>query len=213
MKEKNEKGSLVIEAVIVCVVTIMVIFGLMVMSILIYEKQSLQILADETAVEVANIYSNLSKDPFYGYVNSEEFYNTDLYRNLFKDSTYETQNITKAKWYAAYRMADTMLLEGKKEPEITVKIVDKPSDIMVKQMAVTLKKEYDVPILGYFGIDKNVTFEATGYADCYDMIEYINFTDLVVDGAKKLEETFGVDKIGDAAANFRKAVAFLQKLF
>ena len=70
---------------------------------------------------------------------------------------------------------------------------------------MTIKGEYSVPFgeaLSYFGFGSTIEYETTGYADCIDIIDYINTT--------KYIKTQTDDLFGNA---FGKAIDSVLSLF
>ena len=86
---KDEKGEVVVEASIILTLTVVFITVLIYLGFYIYHYTHMQVVANQAATNVAQIYSSEYKDPIYGYISETEFYKTDLYRNLtnvFTDS-------------------------------------------------------------------------------------------------------------------------------
>lgn len=188
---KNEKGEVVVEASIVLTITIVFITVLIYLGLYIYQYTNMQVVANEAATNVAQVYASEYKDPIYGYISESEFYKTDLYRNLtniFTKSLDET-NKQKAEWFAQYRLKKGSMLKDT-EPKVVVDVVQKPGKIIQKQIVVTVSQKMELPLSGVWGSDSNSVVTVEGRADCLDLLEYFNLVDTV----KGMYDATGIDK-------------------
>ena len=190
---KNEKGEVVVEASIVLTITIVFITVLIYLGFYIYQYTNLQVVANHTATNVAQVYASEYKDPVYGYISESEFYKTNLYRNLtniFTKSLDET-NEKKAEWFSLYRLKKASMIKTS-EPKVEVDIVQKPGKIIQKQIVVTIKQEMSLPLSSFWGSKSKSTVTVVGRADCLDLLEYFNMVDTVNGIYEKFDEKFDV---------------------
>lgn len=207
---KDEKGQVVVEASIVLTITVVFITVLIYLGFFIYQYTNLQIVANETATNVAQVYATEYKDPIYGYVSEAEFYKTDLYRNLtnvFTKSLDKT-NSRKAEWLSKYRLKKSSMLDFP-DPEITVDVVRKPGKLIQKQIEITISQKMNLPFSAVWGSNSSATVVVKGRADCLDLLEYFN----MVDTAKSVYDIFGIDKATALIPKVDKWVKSFNKLF
>ena len=188
---KNEKGEVVVEASIVLTITVVFITVLIYLGFYIYQYTNMQVVANEAATNVAQVYASEYKDPIYGYISESEFYKTDLYRNLTNIFTksLDESNKKKAEWFSLYRLKKTSMLNNA-EPKISVDVVQKPGKIIQKQIVVTVSQKMELPLSSVWGSNSNSTVTVEGRADCIDLLEYFNLVDTV----KGMYDATGIDK-------------------
>ena len=187
---KDEKGEVIVEASFVLTLTIIFLTALIYLGFYIYQYTYMQVIANEAATNVAQVYASEYKDPIYGYISESEFYKTDLYRNLtnvFTDSLDQT-NINKAEWFSYYRLNEGSLLKTS-DPEVTVDIVQKPGKVIQKQIVVTISQKMELP---FWGGRNNSTVTVEGRADCLDLLEYFNLVDTVDDLCETVDGEFDI---------------------
>lgn len=195
---KNEKGEVIVEASIVLTITVVFITVLIYLGFYIYQYTNLQVVANHTATNVAQVYASEYKDPIYGYISESEFYKTDLYRNLTNifTKTLDKTNEKKAEWLSKYRLKKTSMIKTS-EPEVTVDVEQKPGKILQKQIVVTIKQEMSLPLSSFWGSKSKSTITVVGRADCLDLLDYFNMVDTINGMYEKFDENFKViDAIG-----------------
>lgn len=207
---KDENGELVIEASIVISLALAVITALIYLGFTVLQQTSMQVIANETATNVAQIYAAEYKDPVYGYISESEFYKTKLYRNLTNAFTKSLDKVNqkKGEWYSIYRIKKTQLMNYE-EPEIDVAIESKPGKIMQKQVVVTITYEISNPFALFWGSNLKAEQTVQGRSDCMDLIDYINFIDTASDAYKKVDK--GLEPLGDLISNVEKWIGFAVK--
>lgn len=175
MKSSNEKGNVVIEASIVLTITVVMIAVLINLGIMLYNKNLMDTIATETAVDVANVYASTYRDPMYGYMDESEFYKTDLYRyvaNIFV-STHDNAAERKATWYSLYSLKKRQLSKIE-DPKINVEVIKKPGTLIQHQIVVEIEAEYAMPLTAIWGGNNKTVYKAVGKADCIDLLDYFN---------------------------------------
>lgn len=207
--KSKENGAFMIEASIVMTITMVILGILVTLGSLIYQKHYLQVAANDTAISIARVYPDLNVDPFIGYVNVKEMAETNIFRSTFNLKGHRESNVKKGKWYTFYKLSKYNILAGE-EPEISVNIGFKEYDLFVNRVEVRIKQKYNMPLVKFFGLNPELTFEAVGYADCIDIVDYISAVDLTALGVKNIEK-IGIDDIGSASENLKKALDFAKK--
>lgn len=178
----SEKGNVVVEASIVLTIAVVMIGVLINLGVMIYNKSLMNSVAEDTAVNIANVYANTYREPFYGYIDESEFYKTELYRGLtnliFKSHDQSAQR--KATWFSLYSLKKRSLGEIK-DPKIDVEVVRKPGTLIQKQVVVKIEAKFEMPMTAIWGGNTKTTYTAEGRADCIDLLDYFNTVGTVKD--------------------------------
>ena len=117
---KREKGEMMVEASLVLTVVIVVIVSLAYLGLIMYHQTLITSTANQTASNIAQVYSNSSKDPVTGYIDVSNLDNDGMV-NKMKNQAYADIIKEKAEWYSKYRLAKGNFLKSE-EPEIDVKV-------------------------------------------------------------------------------------------
>lgn len=175
MEKKKENGNVVIEASIVLTLTVVMIAVLINLGFMLYQKNFLNTVAEESAVNAANVYASTYRDPIYGYMDDSEFYKTDLYRYVTNivTSSQDRAGERKAEWYSLYRLKKGEIAKFK-EPKVRVQVIQKPGTIIQRQMVVEIEAEFEMPFTAIWGGDNKATYTAVGKAECVDLLDYFN---------------------------------------
>lgn len=208
---KSKSGSAAVEASIIVPVVIMVIFVMMYMGFIMYQKTALTVIANETASSIGQVYSTNSKDPFIGFATPAELGDTFYYRalqnvtnNFFHvHGALDSEAGKKSNWYSQYRITSSQLYKPKGDIRVDTTFEHTPGMIFQKTVVVTINANYDLPFIRFFGItDSTIKVSAVGKAQCYDILDYGSTmslasrmaTDIVDPLSAKVQETF--DAIG-----------------
>ena len=181
---KREKGEVMVEASLVMTVVIVVIVTLAYLGLIMYHQTLITSTANQTASNIAQVYSNSGKDPVTGYIDVSNLDNDGMVIKM-KNQAYTDVITKKAEWYSRYRLAKGRFLKAE-EPKIEVKIENKKGALLRAQVVVTVEVDYELPFVKLLGIEKpTIRYKATGRADCYEILDYIN----TVDAADKIDVT------------------------
>lgn len=179
MKRKGECGEVIVEASIVVTLVMLVITIMMYVGMVLYQQTLVSVIANQTAANIAQVYSNNLKDPFSGYIDPDKVYQSVTYSNM-KTDAYMTVVEQKANIFAQYRLKSSRILANG-NTSVEVEVVKKPNELLKSQIVVTIRDRYDVPLVGMFGTSGLVEFAASGRADCVDILEYINGVEAIGD--------------------------------
>lgn len=171
MKNKRESGEVVVEASIIVTLVFMVITAMFCIGMVLYQRTAISALANRTATNIAQVYSNTLRDPFTGYIDPDNAYQEVTYNTIKSDAQLEAIR-EKGTAFVEYRLKKSQIIPST-EREVDVQIINKPNELLKGQIVVTIKDTYNVAIMGFFGIDGGVTVQATGRADCVDYLEYL----------------------------------------
>ncbi len=175
MKDCNEKGNVIIEASIVMTIVVVMVAVLINLGIMLYNRNLMDSVATEAAINVANVYSSTYRDPLYGYMDDSEFYKTELYRYVsnFVFSSQDDSAQRKATWFTLYSLKKRSLSEIE-SPKVEVKVVRKQGTIIQHQIIVRIEAKYEMPLTAIWGGDNKTSYVAEGRADCLDLLDYFN---------------------------------------
>lgn len=179
MKHKKENGEVVVEASIVVTIVVIFISVMFYIGMILYQQSLVSIIANRTASDIAQVYSNNLKDPFTGYVDSDRVYQSITYSNM-KTDAYADVIAQKAHSLGLYRMKSSAILNTG-ETTVEVQLVKKQNELLKSQIIVTVHDKYELPLVSIFGVDNKLTFSASGRADCVDILEYINGVEAIGD--------------------------------
>jgi hypothetical protein len=182
LKEKNTRGELMLEALIVYPITMFLLFFVLAIFSVLYQRWNLQTIANESVTRMAQTYRLYEADESTGYVTKEQLVGVGKYRyvgNTFSHNM-EEKIEERVNSYAQWRMANTSYTRNVREPvcEVTVS----SDGIGRRHLELTISGEYAVPFgefLDYFGFEGTTTYEVSAYADTVDLMDYINFVDYV----------------------------------
>ncbi len=215
MKNKRQRGEVVVEASLIVTLVMLFITIMLYIGMVLYQQTLASVMANQTAANIAQVYSNNLKDPFTGYVASDRVYQSVTYSNM-KTDAYMNILEQKANVFAKYRLKSSRIL-GNGISSVDVDVVKKPNELLKSQIVVTIRDRYDVPLVGIFGTSGLVEFSASGRADCVDVLDYVNGVEAIGDPedsvVPSLPEsdtclvTFVTDKV---SANFHANVPVLR---
>ena len=193
MKYKDEKGNVVIEASIVMTITVVMIAVLINLGIKLYNRNLMEAVAADTAVNLANVYSSTYRDPIYGYMDDSEFHKTELYRHVANALTasYDEKVERKGTWFYQYSLKKNSITKLDAS-NVEVDIVHKPGTLMQRQILVKLTVKEEAPLAAIWGGNNTATYTVEGRADCVDLLDYFNTIGTVKDCiTSKLDKLVG----------------------
>lgn len=178
-KANSQKGAIQIEAIVVVLIVMFVIFFLMNVGILVYQQINVTVTANQAAADVARTYGTPNSDPFLSYINLDYIKDRSPYRYWNFLNSLNSQVKEKARWYACYRLADSEYKQEKSGGYDNVTAEVENNEMGMRVLKVKVSREYSALILNpvkYFGLDPDYTITAEGTAVCYDVIHEMNMT-------------------------------------
>ena len=175
---RNDRGAIMLEALIVYGVTLILLFMILAIFSVLYQRWNLQTIANETAARVAQTYRYSAIDESSGYVDVNQYTAAKPYR--YVGDKLENSAESRIKSYAFDRLSRTTFTNDATDPicEVTIE-----GDSMGRRhAAVVLTGEYSVPFgaaLDYFGFDGTIKYEVKAYSECMDIVDYIGFVDFI----------------------------------
>lgn len=184
--DKKENGELTIEATIVMVVTMVVVFFIINMGFVVYHKQMVTAVATRTASDMSYIYGDRYKEPFFGYMIEDYFADTSPFRYMGITNNLKIKNEQKARWYACYFLSIYEMADSKKQYTKvgeSYNLVDKSDRFSgvqasvgtnsLNQREITISIDMQYPVLALnplvlFEFDPKYEVSATATATCID---------------------------------------------
>ena len=152
--------------VVIVFLTVMLYLGM-----ILYQQAVVNIMANQTAASIAQIYGNTLHDPFTGYVDIEGVDETVSYSGI-RDQAYQDVMKQKADAFALYRLRSSRILNTG-VTQVDVQILPKSNELLKEQIVVTVRESHAVALVSFFGIENStLTFTGTGRADCVDRLDY-----------------------------------------
>lgn len=182
LSKKNNKGAIMLEALIVYTVTLFLLFFVLAIFTVLFQRWNLQTIANDAAARMAQTYRLNKADEITGEVSVEELTEVGIYRyagNLITKKM-ETSIDKRVSDYASWRLQKTTFTKNVTEP--VIKTIVHPDALGRRHIEVSIVGEYRVPFaeaMNFFGFGKTIKYEVKAYADCVDMIDYINLVDYV----------------------------------
>ena len=179
-KRKNEDGAMMLEALIVYGVTVTLLFLVLAIFMLLYQRWNIQTIANETATKIGQNYRylNAGTDEYTGSAKSiSDISKVSPFRYWFSDGVKNTAS-NEGSTHAKARLSSTSFVNNEVEPTVTVEIIK--DSLARRHVKVTIKGVYRVPlgeIFDFFSLPSNISYETVGYADCVDIINYMNTVD------------------------------------
>lgn len=171
MKNRRENGEVVVEASIIVTLIFIVLSIMFYIGMVMYQRTAISVVASRTATNISQVYSNTLRDPFTGYIDPDNAYQSITYSNM-KTDAYLDSIKQKGTAFVQYRLKRSQIIPVV-DREVDVQVVNKPNEILKGQIVVTITDTYDVPLMGFFGLDGEISIKATGRADCVDYLEYL----------------------------------------
>ena len=181
-KYHNSRGAIMLESLIVYPVTLFLLFFILAIFSVLFQRWNVQTIANDAAGRMAQTYRLNDADEITGYVTEDELTDVGVYRyagNLVTKKMEKTID-KRVSDYSAWRLQKSTFAKNVTAP--TIKTVVYPDSLGRRHLEITVTGEYTVPfgeMLAFFGFDSIIVCEAKAYADCVDIIDYINFVDYV----------------------------------
>ena len=180
-RSKNERGELMIESMIIVILTMFLLLWILAVGFIYYQRNLVTTITNDAAAKIAATYNNVDSDIVMGYISTEDMVERPLYRN-FNNGALKDANETKAEAYVRYMIKRTNFLGTIADPENDIIVtMDLVMDSAVrKHIVVKTQCTFKTPFgeaLELFGMDGDISYEATGRADCTDIADYISTTD------------------------------------
>lgn len=195
--KKDNKGELMLESLIVYPITLFLLFFILAIFSVLYQRWNLQTVANDAVARMAQTYRLKTADESTGFISETDLIDVGPYRYLTNAITNNLEETIEKRidTYAQWRLAKTTYTKNVTNPQCDVDVV--PDALGRRHLVLTITGQYTVPFgeaLSFFGFDSIIQYETVAYADCVDIIDYINLVDYV-DTQTSLKQ-FGSKMIG-----------------
>lgn len=173
--QRRQDGTIMLEATFCMILCLFVIFLLISVGFLLYQKVLVNVVANEIAEQISQTYQYSSMEDM-SHIEKNDIVTANLYRySIFKEGSMKRANQQKAGRLAKQRIDRTSLAKATSDPTVTVTPVK--DDIGRLHYEVTVTQEYTF-LLGEFldvmGLGATRTLSATAYARGTDILHYVN---------------------------------------
>ncbi len=174
---KRENGEVMIESLLVYFVTLLLLFLILALMQAWYQRMTVNVVANDTAAKIASGFRIGAEDLYDATYDADDLAEMNPYRYWFAYDDLKETATEAAEDYATGRLARSSFIKSKegKDTSVTFDIVG--DGIGRKHVVVTLEGEYALPfgeVFGYFGMDDYASYTVCGYAECMDILSYIN---------------------------------------
>ncbi len=183
---KEERGEIMLEASIIFVPILILLFVLLSLCFFYYQTAMMDSVANEVAADVAQNYKFQNIAVGKNKLTYSDVISTKMYRTTFNMNSLEGLQKARADKYAQWRVPITSL--GFNPDKLNVECSIEHSGIGRTYVKVKISQKTDFflsGILDMTGITKkNTMFSATAYAECMDLTGYastVNFTRYAAD--------------------------------
>lgn len=169
-----------LESLIVYTITTFLLFFILAIFSVLFQRWNIQVIANESATRVAQTYRFSTADTVTGQIEESGITSVDKYRYASSGNELEKLAEDKIQKYAKKRLKKTTFTKDVTEPVIKATVAH--DGMGRRHIEVTISGEYSVPFgqaLSYFGFGGTTVYETTAYAECIDLSDYINTIDFV----------------------------------
>lgn len=179
-RNNGESGMLMLEAQIIYMLTMVLLFFILAVFSTLYQRWNLQTIANEATMRMAQTYRLNMAEEASGFADKDDFLSVGTYRYLANTFTKNMEESVQERitTYSNWRLSKTTYTNNVTEPKCVVEVV---SDALGRRhLETTITGEYAVPFgefLTLAGFKGTVTYEVNAYADCLDIVDYVNIVD------------------------------------
>lgn len=178
---RKENGEVMLESIIVYLITFTLLFMVLALIMISYQKFTIKTVAADVAVKVSQNIRYGDVDVEDGSFTKEDIKKLKAYRYLFgNESDLENKIEELGRKYTYNRLMKTTFknIVTEDNTDFSIDLVsDGPA---LRHVTVKINGEYKLPfvdILNFFNL-KNITeYEAVESAECIDVLDYINYID------------------------------------
>lgn len=205
---RTQQGMEAVEGMIVMTMMIFILVLFLSLGFLFYQRWVVSSVANDTASRIAQSYAYPEADPVMGYISRAMKLSVSPFRYL--GSGLENKNSEKGKQYALWSLEQVSMATLVSEPTIEVRTVN--DTFAQSHVEAEITATYEIPfggVLEYFGLSREVTYHAVGYAMTTDISHYMRSVDTLT---ALSSNTFGNSVLG-AINSVLKAIQDIAGLF
>lgn len=177
---RDENGALMIEGIIVYGITMMLLFLVLAIYSVLYQRWNIQTIANESAAKVAQTFKYQKSDIVTGEIDVSTMTSIHAYRYLTNEPAWMRASKDRAVAYAKERLARTSFVRQLGDPVVSATV--EADGLSRRHVVITISGSYEVPAgaaLAYFGFPGTIVYSTSGYAECLDLSDYIATTGFV----------------------------------
>ena len=173
MKERllrREGGAIMLEAMIIVVLTSFLLLWIVGVGFLYYQRYLVRIVTTDAAEKIASTYYTPTTDVVMGFISVGRMKEREIYNS----EELQAANATRADHYVRYELKQAVIPSMIKTVNVETELVD-DSILGRSHVCITTTCTFDTPVgeaLTYFGMDKIITYQVSGYADATNINDY-----------------------------------------
>ncbi len=207
-KENGQNGEVMLEAVLVLVPVLILLFALISISFLFYQKALITSVAEEISSDIAKNYKYSEIAVGADNIDLTDVQKTKLFRTTFAKGSLASAHETRAENYVDWRVELSSLGLNPERINVTCKVMC--TGIGRACVEVHIEQRSDFFLSGILDLleisDEKSMFSATSYSECSDMIGYTSTVNFAEYAGKKFNAF-------DSVANLYNSVrVFAEKL-
>lgn len=163
-----------LESLMVYTVTLLLLFLILAVFILLYQEWNVHTIANESVTRVAQTYKLQDANTSTGETTPEDVADIPMYRYMTGGSSYEAAAKRRLRTYTRERLRQTTFAKEAAAPSIAAKV---ESDALARRhLELEITCYYRIPFgdaLELIGMHNYITCNATAYAQCLDLGDYM----------------------------------------
>lgn len=201
-KLHNENGEVMLESLLVYMVTIFLLFMILALTCVWFQRLTVTTVANDTAARIAAGFRYGNEDLYDTSYDEDDLADMKTYRYWFAYKGLKETAAEAAEDFAVKRLMKSSFAAKKtSETDVDFELVN--DGIGRNHVVVTITGEYDLPfidMLEFLGLPKYNAYTVEGYADCTDILSYINDIKFACTVANTVKDDLGsFAKVGDSA--------------
>jgi len=199
----KNRGSITVEASLVFPLVVLIVFGVMYISMLLYQQSYAQAVADSAACYGAAAFNNSGRDIETCGLLQKDLSRDGIYWRLYDSKKRQKQDKTGG--YVDRHLDEYNILNGIQSVDVEIQDM-----VVYKKLRVNIECRHRIPIgrlLKLVGMSEYYTIHTEAEAVLNDQAEFIRNTDFIIDLEKELENgNPEVKKLGDNVRGIIKKI-------
>lgn len=207
---KNNRGQVVIESMLVYVVTLALLFLILALMCALYQRFNVDTVANDTAEKIAQNFrvspENINEQ---GIQNSSSYDDPEDYRYLVNSKYSDILENSKdfGNDFAIHRLMRSSFGNTIDTAKTDVEVNVVADGIGKRHVEVCISGKYNIPfaeIFDYFNLDGFTEYKVYGYAECLDLLEFLNEVKFIKNVSDMVVDDLG--SFGNAASSIIEAI-------
>lgn len=214
----GERGEVMIESLLVYLVTVLLLFLILALTCVWYQRLTVNIVANDTAEKIASSFRMGSSALEDGRYTEDDLKQMKQYRYMlfnYAELREKAENATTA--YAMNRLTRSSFFGTVSEDETDITFSIESDGIGRRHVVVSITGTYNLPfkeVFEYFGMSDYAGYTVNGYAECMDILAYYSDVAFASNIASTIVGDLGSSgKAADAVVSMVNRVVNLIKEF